>query len=280
MNITISNLKDFERKKEIFKKQGKNKIHIISDFDRTLTKAFVNGMRSSTIIAQIRNGNYLTKDYAPKAHALFNKYNPIEINPKIPLIEKKKIMEEWWRKHFELLIGCGFNKKVINKIIKERKLKFRKGFFEFLDILNKNNIPLIIMSAGPGDMIKEYLKEQGQLYENIHIIANMLNFNKNGKAISVKSPIIHTFNKSEITLKSLEIYHELLIRKNVILLGDSLGDLGMIKGFPYENLISIGFLNYNIDENIEEYKKNFDVVILNDSEMEFVDNLIREIMNY
>jgi hypothetical protein len=41
-NIFYSNREEFERKKDLFKIQGKNKIHILSDFDRTLTKNFIN----------------------------------------------------------------------------------------------------------------------------------------------------------------------------------------------------------------------------------------------
>ena len=35
---------------------------------------------------------------------------------------------------------------------------------------------------------------------------------------------------------------DLKIRKNVLLLGDHIGDLGMSDGLDYENRISIGFL--------------------------------------
>ncbi|MBU2415738.1 hypothetical protein KKH86_00740 [Patescibacteria group bacterium] len=66
-------------------------------------------------------------------------------------------------------------------------------------------------------------------------------------------------------------------RKNVLLLGDSFGDTEMINGFDYDNLIKIGFLNENVKENLEEYKKNYDVVILNDGSMEYVNDLLNEI---
>ncbi len=67
-------------------------------------------------------------------------------------------------------------------------------------------------------------------------------------------------------------------RKNVILLGDSLGDLEMIKGFDYVNLIRMGFLNYQDEENLEDYKKAYDVVILNDSSMDYVNGLLKKII--
>ena len=39
-NIIISDPEEFERKKTAFIKSGKDKIHILTDFDRTLTKGY------------------------------------------------------------------------------------------------------------------------------------------------------------------------------------------------------------------------------------------------
>jgi len=277
-NIIISNPKRLEVIKKKIKKGGGNKFHVIADFDNTLTLDFVKGKRSPVVIAQIRAGGYLTPDYPAKAYALYDKYSPIETSSKIPLEEKKKEMNNWWREHFNLLIECGMNKKVIMDIIKKRKILFRKGVLKFLDNLNLYRVPLIIMSAGPGDMIQEYLKLEKRLYENIHIIANSFKFDKTGKAIGVSKPTIHAFNKTETSVKHLPIYNELLKRKNVLLLGDNLGDVGMIEGFPYDNLIKIGFLNVNIDERLEGFKENYDVIITNDGDMSYVNELIKELL--
>jgi len=277
-NIIISNPSKLDEIKEKISKQGKDKFHVIVDFDRTLTKCFFKGEKSPTVIAQIREGNYLTPDYASKAHDLFDKYYPIEINPKISLKEKKEKMTEWWKAHFNLLVECGMNKKVINEITKKSKIKFRKGVLEFLSFLKKRNIPIVIMSAGPGDMIEEHLKQENIFYNNINIIGNRFEFDGDGKVIKIKEPIIHAFNKSETSVKELEIYDQLLKRKNVLLLGDTIGDAGMIEGFPYENLIKIGFLNINAEENLEEFKKNYDVLILNDDDFDYVNELVNEIV--
>jgi len=277
-NIIISNKKELEAKIKRISEQGKEKFHVIADFDRTLTKTFVNNKKSSTVIAQIRNGRYLTPDYAPRASALFDKYHPIEISSNIPEKEKKKKMHEWWRAHFDLLIECGMNKQVINDIINKSEIKFREGSSEFLEKLYRTKIPLIIMSAGPGDMIKEHLRHDKIVYSNINIIANMFKFDKNGSVIGVEEPIIHSLNKHEIEVKNLPIYNELLKRKNVLLLGDGLEDVGMISGFPYKNLIKIGFLNENIEENLEEYKKVYDVIILNDGSFDYVNELVKKLL--
>ncbi len=275
--IIIKNEKRLNEIKRKIREGGKEKFHVIADFDRTLTKAFVKGQKTPTVIAQVRNGNYLTKDYASRAHKLFDKYHPIEIDPHISPEEKNDKMREWWRAHFELLVECGFNKKVIEEIVAKGGIEFRKGTLEFIDNLHENNIPLIIMSAGPGDMITEYLKKDGRLYGNVHVIANFYDFDDNGVAIRVREPIIHSMNKHETEVKGLPIYEELIRRKNALLLGDGLGDLGMIEGFDYENLIKVGFLNYNVEDSLEKFKENFDVVLLNDASMDYINGLLRDI---
>lgn len=276
--IVISNLKEFEKKKKIFR--YKEKLHVITDFDRTLTKSYVNKNKSSSLISFIYNGRYLSSNYSKKANELYDYYRPIEINPRISLKKKIKKMEEWWRKHSDILIKSGMNKKVIEDIVEKNDLHFRKEALEFLDYLHKYEIPIVIMSAGPGQLIEGFLIKYKRLYDNVHIIANYFIFDKNGIAIGRREPPIHTFNKKEIELKEIEnpqAYKNLLKRKNVLLLGDTIGDIDMIEGFPYDNLLKIGFLNENINEQLEYYKKVYDVIILGDGDFSFVNRLVREL---
>jgi 5'-nucleotidase len=220
----------------------------------------------------------LTPEYAPKAHALFDMYHPIEINHNVGLEEKNEKMHEWWRKHFDLLIEGGLTMDVMREIVSKGDIHFRESTLEFIDCLYKKKIPLVIMSAGPGDMIEECLRQAGRLYENVHVIANLFEFNIKGDVVNIKEPIIHSLNKYETVIQKFPAFEIVKNRKNVLLLGDGLGDLGMIEGFEYDNLIKIGFLNENQEGNLEEFKKNFDVVILDDGSMDFVLDLCKEII--
>lgn len=59
-----------------------------------------------------------------------------------------------------------------------------------------------------------------------------------------KGELIHTYNKREGSLLNIGHFQELLDRHNVLLLGDSLGDLHMADGGKnLENVLKIGFLN-------------------------------------
>ena len=267
---------DFEETKKDILDAGIENFHVIADFDRTLTKAFLKGQKKvGSMISQLRDGRYLTEDYASRAHALFDEYHPIEISADVPLEEKKEKMQEWWAKHFELLIECGLNKDTIKtaveNMIKEDTLVFREGVGKFLDFLKDNDIPLVIMSSSIGDMIVEFLKQKELYYDNVYVIANLLDFDDEGNATGIKK-IVHVFNKSETEVK----VHEVQDRKNVLLLGDSLGDLGMIEGFDTDNLIAIGFLNESPKENLEKFKELYDVVLLGDPDFNFVNNFLDE----
>ena len=124
-NIIIPDNKKLNALKKKISGKGANGLHVLADFDKTLTTAFVDGNKVQSTVAILRNEGYLTPDYPGKAQKLFEKYHPIEINPNIPLREKKKAMQGWWTSHFELLIRSGLNKSDLEKIIESGKIKLR-----------------------------------------------------------------------------------------------------------------------------------------------------------
>lgn len=280
-DIIIVNPGKLEKAKSAIKKDGPVKLHILADFDRTLIKAFANGERVPSIISILYNENYLTKEYSKKAQELHKKYYPIETNPNIKREEKKKAMKEWWTLHFNLLVKCGLNKSDIEKAVKSKNIKFREGFIDFADFLGKNNIPLLIISSGGlgKESISLCLEKVGKSNNNIHIISNSFEWDKNGRAVAVKQPIIYNMNKDETTIKDFpEIFKNIKDRKNIILIGDSLDDIGMATGFDYDNIIKIGFFNEKTEENLKDYKKVFDVLILNDGPMHYINKLLKELV--
>ncbi|SRR6056297_50285 len=279
MEVLISDQKKVENLKNKIREEGIKNLHVLSDFDRTLTYGENEGRRTPSLISELRNGNYLSKEYAEKAHALYDKYHPIEKDPSIPLKEKKEKMQEWWEKHDKLLVDSGLSKDDFKDIIENGKAKLREGVSNFLDFLHEKNIPLVIFSSsGAGNAIPMFFKKINKDYSNIYYVVNKFNWNKEGRAISVKKPIIHVMNKDETGLKQFsEIYKKIKERRNVILLGDSLGDLGMIKGFDCKNVIKIGFLNLNYNQNLEEYKENFDIVLKEDGEFNYITELMKSL---
>ncbi len=279
-NILIPNKERFEKIKNNIKKDGINSLCIFTDFDRTLTYGMVNGKRTPSMIAGLRNNNdYLGEDYVKRASLLAEKYRPIEFDPTINENEKKESMQEWWKEHLELLIEKKLNKNHLERIVEERSVKFRDGLKEIFYLLKENNIPLVIISAsglGVDPILMMIEKEIGN-FSNIHIISNSFSYDKDGNVTGYKVPVIDTMNKDNVSLQEKYFYSEIKDRKNIMLLGDSFDDVKMAENVDYKNLIKIGFLSDYTINSIEDYKKLYDVLFLNDSSMEYVKSFLQDL---
>jgi 5'-nucleotidase len=278
-NIYIKNEKELNEKIEKIKKDGKYNLHIISDFDNTLSKAYINGEKTRSVIAQISKMGYLPDDYKKKHDELFAKYNPIEINPEIPLNEKYMAMEEWWSTHIKVLSSFGLSKDILDKTINYTPyFALRDKINDFFKILDDFDVPILIFSSGSTYSIKGYLKKQNCLYKNISIVSNEYEFDKNGNVLGYTNKIIHALNKGEVAIKDNPHFKNIKQRKNVILLGDSLEDLDMDKGIDHKVKITVGFYNDKNEKYLQKYIDSFDVVLCNDASMDYVNDLLKAIL--
>ncbi len=277
MEIYKANSELLKEKISRMKQDGINSLHIVSDFDRTLTRCFLDGKKIPSAIALIREGGYLTPDYVAKAFALYDEYHPIELDESLPYDYRANKMLEWWTRHKDLLVGSGMNKEVIENALNKYPKMFREGALVFFDELYMFKIPLLIFSAGVGNMIEGYLLKENKLYDNIHIISNTFKFDERGFAVGYGGEIIHVLNKSETKIHDEKYSDSIKNRRNIILLGDSISDLDMVADVKFKEIIKIGFLNENKDKKLDLYLKDFDVVITDDGSMDYVNELIKEI---
>lgn len=65
--VLIGDPEKVAEKNQKIKAAGLEKLAVISDFDKTLTKAFVNGQSTNSLIAVLRDGKYLAPGYPQKA---------------------------------------------------------------------------------------------------------------------------------------------------------------------------------------------------------------------
>jgi cytosolic 5'-nucleotidase 3 len=276
-NIIIPNLDQLNKK---IKQFTSSNFHVVSDFDQTITKhRDKDGKRCTSVFGQIRKHNYLGEEYSKKSYEMYNYYFPIENNHNLSLDIKSKAMLEWWEKHLKLVIEYGLTKKMLHDIAKNKEINLRDNGQEFFKILADMNIPLLIFSAGLGDIIEHFLEKKIEITKNIHIISNFYNFSENGKILSTKQQLIHTFNKNEVAVKEHPYYQEIEERENVILMGDKLADLGMSEGMQHQEIIKIGFLNENKDELLDKFKESFDIIIINDGSFEYINQLLNKILS-
>ncbi|MBA0775925.1 hypothetical protein Gotri_011007, partial [Gossypium trilobum] len=142
-------------------------------------------------------------------------------------------------------------------------------FLCFIWNIQEKDVPVLIFSAGLADIIEEVLRQKVHRYfKNIKIVSNQMVFDDSGRLVSFKGKLIHSLNKNEHALDidgAVADNASVKQRTNVLLLGDHTGDLGMSDGLNYENRISVGFLNDNIEKNLESYRKAFDIVYLGEN---------------
>lgn len=96
--------------------------------------------------------------------------------------------------------------------------------------------------------------------------------------MGVRQPIVHSLNKDETAIQDFPAYKVVKNRKNVILLGDFIDDIGMVMGFDYDQLLTVGFLNEDIEKNLPTFKKYFDVIITNDGPMDVINDIVQTVI--
>ena len=85
--------------------------------------------------------------------------------------------------------------------------------------------------------------------------------------------MIHSLNKSTINLPD-NIKNSLKEKEYILLLGDLIDDISMVSKNDLYKTLTIGFLENKVEENIQFYNDNFDIVFTNNSSFEDVQKLI------
>lgn len=276
-------------------------LHVIADFDMTLTKHWVPArydFHDTTPKTQQKNevernlsshgvlerGQHVSKDFAIHTRQLYQHYYPYEISTTLDIEEKTALMIEWWTKAHEAMIQEGFTREMIEIQAKDAKMQFRQGVRELLDFLAARQVPLLIFSAGIGDVIEALLRVNALERPNQSVVANRMRFtdedgaNQPGseaKLIGFHSPLVHSLNKGERAVQShSSLSRQIHERRKVILLGDSPGDAQMAAGAEHEVVLKIGLFNFGDDARRREFEQAFDILILNDTSTQAVLDLL------
>jgi len=185
-------------------------------------------------------------------------------------------MEDWVREAHDLLIEYGFRRSLLSTAVKHAHLAVREGCQEIMDISAQAAVPLLVFSAGIADVLEEVCRQQlpKPLPDTVHVVSNRMLFSsfatsslpsssssptntieasnkdqevkEEGVLIGFTDPVFHVFNKRAASvLETSPYFHQddYEHRKNVVLVGDSLGDLHMSDGLDAEEILRVGFLN-------------------------------------
>lgn len=230
---------------------------IVIDFDRTITA-------KTSMDSWDASGLLLGKEFKEKLEKLYLEYRPIELDYEISEEEKTKKMEEWYKACMNLYEEYNLSTSKLEESVEKSRLVFRKGAKEFLNNAIIKDIPVIILSAGIGNVIEIFLKKNNCLGKNFEIISNFLQFDNLGNIKPFNGQLIHTTNKNLNKKHKDKIKEELVKRKYRILIGDMLEDEKMVPKEEWNRTIKVSFLDIKVEENLELYKKSFDLVLTNE----------------
>lgn len=260
-------------------KGGAAKLQIITDFDMTLSRFSFDGRRCPTCHNVIDNCKLVSDECRQKLLELKEKYYAIEIDPDLTVEEKFPYMVEWYTKSHGLLVEQAIPKARLREIVAESDIMLKEGYQNFFDKLHKHNIPMFIFSAGIGDVLEEVIKQAGVYHPNVKIVSNFMDFDDNGVLKGFKGELIHVFNKHDGALKYTDYFNQLKDNSNVILLGDSQGDLRMADGVAnVEYMLKIGYLNDRVDELLDKYMDSYDVVLVKEESLEVANSILQKIV--
>lgn len=257
---------------------GCNSLQVVTDFDLTLTKQHVNGKSVLSSFGIFSKCKQLPESYTKESGRLYKKYRPIEIDPNLSVEEKTKAMTEWMIATNHILKGIPFDPEEIPVVSEIYGANLRDGTKELFKKLYHANVPVLVFSAGLGDVVESILRHQGVLFDNVKIISNFLKY-ENGKLEGFQNErLIHVFNKNEHAVE--QDYFKLLDRRrNVLLMGDTTGDASMVDGMVNTRaVLKIGFLYDNAEDSLSSYMEHFDMVLIDDQTMQVPTDILHRIL--
>ena len=223
----------------------------VCDFDHTISAYHLHdkgarekgasGERSLSSHSIVENAGFLGTAFSEESERRFQKYYPLETNPRISIDERLKICDQWWGESHEAIIAAGFTKGMVARAVKatEARLRIREGATDFFSLFQSEDEEkskrreLIVFSAGLADIIEEIvslrvplpsdhnagcrpcssnaqLRNKGFTGCLIDCCGNRMIFEKageeNAKVIAF-GEIIHSCNKGEAVAKELRHLH-------------------------------------------------------------------------
>ncbi|XP_003741904.1 cytosolic 5'-nucleotidase 3 [Galendromus occidentalis] len=265
---------------------GPQKLQVVTDYDHTLARSHYQGRPVGTSYCVFEADESVSEDYQTEAARLKKKYLPIEFDPNLSEEEKIPHMIQWYAESFDIILSSGINENQLPAMVQRADLHLRCRTPECFEFLNQQKVPILVYSAGLGNIIELSLKQQNAMKGNVTIIANFLVYKPDGTPLKFASDsVLHSYNKNASHPMTRDYYssEKLQQRNNAILIGDSLGDASMTDGAPclkpppagHSTVLRIGFLNRNFDASLKRYLDAFDIVLVDDQTMDVPLELFR-----
>lgn len=288
VDVVIADPEGFEKKRAAMIAAGAQRLQIVSDFDRTLSAFLTSTGAMCAASHQLLEScvGFNNATFLPEMDRINQKYFALEISHDITEEQRAEYMLEWWHQAHDLLLKQNIRHQSIADAVRtsreSKNLELRKGAKEFLHLLNAADIPCLIFSAGLKETIRQTLEQERLLLPCCHLIGNEMHFGEDGVLKAFGSDTITSSNKnySHVKCQEPQFLEKSAMRKQVILLGDNIGDAHMARGMEgIETCIKIGLLHDNVEGRLEQFKSAFDVVLLNDADFSFAHRFVQEIIS-
>ncbi|XP_011157804.1 7-methylguanosine phosphate-specific 5'-nucleotidase [Solenopsis invicta] len=258
------------------RRDGASNLQIVTDFDLTVTKQHINGTHVLSSFGMFRKCKQLPQHYLDSAKLLYDKYRPIEIDPYVPLNKKADAMHDWMSIANNLLKGIEFNPHELEEVVQLFDNILRDGTEGLFEKLYDAKVPIIVFSAGLGDIVEAVLKYHNALFDNVKVISNFLKYNGNQLDGFKNDVLIHAYNKNECAKDHLMVLQN---RQNVLLMGDTIGDAHMVQGIKdTKAVLKIGFLYEHVEASLDSFMENYDIVLVDDQTMQVPMEIVQNVL--
>lgn len=249
---------EFRDKEKILKKLsqfragGFGKLHLVLDFDRTLTTR--RNRQGQYITTWQLLQEYLSPEGKTQYTQLFEKYRPLEASGKMTSTDAIA----WWEGVLKIYRS---NKLLLEEVSLEAEARMpaRSYVRHLFRFTVRKKVPTVIISAGLKNIIELWCQRNG-IKPSI-IISTKLIFNKLGFLVGwYRHSLVHALNKKEKGHKQVSKMRK--NRPNIILIGDSIDDAGMVEG--EDSVVRILIYAPRKDDDPERYKEaleKFDLVV-------------------
>lgn len=158
-------------------------------------------------------------------------------------------MLTWWEENLRMFSAINLKREDFLHLVIESRLLFRYGIGELMQNVQKLRIPFSIVSGGVTEIIEAHFTavmigdeitdpDARKCWDQTRIYSNEFTYHEEGFTVDFKRPIIHILNKQQFIYEQHKDF-----KRNIIVMGDILEDIHMVRETEHDVVLKIGFLN-------------------------------------
>jgi phosphoserine phosphatase len=238
-----------------FAKDGIDMLHLVSDFDLTLTAGKHPGQNLGTWDVM---DELMPPEGVARHTAIYNSFRPIEVAGTIT----SEITAEKWAETLDLITSYHMNIEDVEAAFLSIA-RLRSGAKELFDLCEAEHVPTVILSSGIRNVI-QLMTEHYNIHAD-YILSNDLEIDEVTRKVTGwrRDSLVHVRNKNE--MGHTELARLRITRPNVLLIGDVPDDVRMVAG---DSVIRIRVLDprkgepYNLEVVSEaSFDGGYDLVV-------------------